>query len=101
MASIRVEGSKTQHLLGPAHLNVASPNPSDNRTLMGILRRAAGMPFGLPAWRWMLEPAMMVLRTEPELILKSCWVVPGTLTEAGFTFEHPDLADAIKEISGR
>ncbi|EAR24718.1 cell-division inhibitor [marine actinobacterium PHSC20C1] len=82
-------------------INVASPNPSDNRTLMGILRRAAGMPFGLPAWRWMLEPAMMVLRTEPELILKSRWVVPGTLTEAGFTFEHPDLADAIAEITGR
>ncbi|MGV8858917.1 epimerase [Rhodoglobus sp.] len=87
----------TDTISGP--VNVASPNPSDNRTLMSILRRAAGMPFGLPAWRWMLEPAMWVLRTEPELILKSRWVVPGTLTEAGFTFEHPDLADAIEEIT--
>lgn len=82
-------------------VNVASPNPSDNRTLMSILRRAAGIPFGLPAWRWMLEPAMWVLRTEPELILKSRWVIPGTLTEAGFTFEHPDLADAIEDIAAR
>ncbi|MEV8254428.1 DUF1731 domain-containing protein [Rhodoglobus sp. NPDC076762] len=88
----------TDTIAGP--VNLASPNPSDNRTLMGILRKAVGAPFGLPAWRWMLEPAMGVLRTEPELILKSRWVVPGTLTEAGFTFEHPDLADAIADISG-
>ena len=87
----------TETISGP--VNVASPNPSDNRTLMRTLRRAVGAPIGLPAWRWMLEPAMWVLRTEPELILKSRWVVPSTLTEAGFTFEHPDLADAIEDIT--
>ncbi|MGV8912546.1 MAG: epimerase [Rhodoglobus sp.] len=89
----------TDTITGP--INVASPNPSDNRTLMSILRRAAGMPFGLPAWRWMLEPAMWVLRTEPELILKSRWVVPGTLTEAGFTFEYSEISDAIENIVRR
>ncbi|MBH0130910.1 TIGR01777 family oxidoreductase [Salinibacterium sp. NK8237] len=89
----------TDTISGP--VNLASPNPSDNRTLMSILRRAAGMPFGLPSWRWMLEPAMGVLRTEPELILKSRWVIPGTLTEAGFTFEHPDLEAAIGKITAR
>ncbi|MBH0083893.1 epimerase [Salinibacterium sp. SWN167] len=88
----------TDTIAGP--VNLASPNPSDNRTLMGILRTAVGAPFGLPAWRWMLEPAMWVLRTEPELILKSRWVIPGTLTEAGFTFEYPDLADAIADVAG-
>jgi NAD dependent epimerase/dehydratase family enzyme len=79
-------------------VNVASPHPTDNRTLMRTLRGAVGMRIGLPAWRWMLEPAMWLLRTEPELVLKSRWVVPETLAEAGFTFEHADLRDT---ASGR
>ncbi len=53
------------------------------------------MPIGLPAWRWMLEPAMWALRTEPELVLKSRWVVPGALTEAGYAFARPRLEQAI------
>lgn len=76
-------------------VNLASPEPSDNRTLMRALRTKAGMPIGLPAWRWMLEPAMWALRTEPELVLKSRWVVPGVLDAAGYTFRRPHLEDAI------
>src|SRR5690606_33253683 len=56
-------------IAGP--VNLATPHPVDNRKLMRTLRRAVRMPVGLPAWRWMLEPAMWVLRTEPELVLKS------------------------------
>lgn len=76
-------------------VNLASPHPSDNRTLMRTLRREVRMPVGLPAWRWMLEPAMWVLRTEPELVLKSRWVVPGVLAEAGYTFRYPHLEAAV------
>lgn len=76
-------------------VNLASPNPTDNRTLMTTLRKRAGMPIGLPAWRWMLEPAMWVLRTEPELVLKSRWVIPGVLTDAGYAFARPALVDAV------
>lgn len=83
-------------IAGP--VNVASPRPSDNRTLMGILRRAVRAPIGLPAFRWMLEPAMWALRTEPELVLKSRWVTPERLTDAGFEFACPDLAQAVEAI---
>lgn len=79
-------------------VNIAAPHPVDNRTLMRTLRRTVGMPVGLPAWRWMLEPAMWVLRTEPELVLKSRWVLPERLTEAGFVFSHPDLDEALATI---
>lgn len=85
-------------LAGP--VNLASPNPEDNRALMRSLRRAVGAPFGLPAWRWMLEPAMWVLRTEPELVLKSRWVLPEVLTEHGFAFTFTDLDDAIADVAG-
>jgi len=84
---------------GPVTL--ASPSPSDNQTLMQTLRGSVGVPIGLPAWRWMLEPAMWALRTEPELVLKSRWVVPGTLVEAGYAFEHPDLSTAITSVTAR
>lgn len=82
-------------------VNLASPHPSDNRTLMRTMRRIVGAPFGLPAYRWMLEPAMWVLRTEPELVLKSRWVVPQRLIDAGFVFRHPDLDGALRAAGGR
>jgi uncharacterized protein len=84
-------------------VNIASPYPTDNRGLMRALRRTVGMPLGLPAWRWMLEPAMRMLRTEPELVLKSRWVLPATLVDAGFEFRHPHLHEALADVarSGR
>jgi len=83
-------------LEGP--VNLSSPNPSDNRTLMAELRRTVGMPLGVPAPRWLLEPAMWVLRNESELLLKSRWAVPEKLTEAGFEFRWPDLGPALDDV---
>lgn len=79
-------------------VNVAVPEASDNRTLMRTLRSVVGMPVGLPSLRWMLEIAMWVLRTEPELILKSRWVFPERLVDAGFRFAHTDLRAAFAEV---
>ena len=78
--------------------NLSAPNPSDNRALMAALRRTVHAPVGLPAWRFMLEPAMWALRTEPELVLKSRWVVPETLTNAGYRFAHPELEPALRDV---
>lgn len=82
-------------------VNMASPHAVENRELMRTLRRAVHAPFGIPAWRFMLEPAMFVLRTEPELVLKSRWVAPKRLLDAGFAFRFPDLDGAVQEIRGR
>ncbi|MBX3093529.1 MAG: DUF1731 domain-containing protein [Cryobacterium sp.] len=79
-------------------VNVSSPNPSDNRTLMRTIRRVLGIPFGLPAFRWMTELGAIAIRTETELILKSRWVVPERLTGAGFIFEYPQLEAALRNI---
>ncbi|GAB2985032.1 epimerase [Frigoribacterium salinisoli] len=83
-------------LEGP--INVVSPHPSDNRTLMRTLRRVLGVPIGLPAQRWMLELGTWVLRTETELVLKSRWVLPEKLVAAGYEFRHPHLDEALKQI---
>lgn len=84
-------------LSGP--VNIASPEASDNRTLMRALRQAVGARVGLPAQRWMLELGMWALRTEPELVLKSRWVVPEKLTEAGFRFTHTDLRTVLADVA--
>jgi NAD dependent epimerase/dehydratase family enzyme len=84
-----------ERLDGP--VNLSSPNPSDNRTLMAELRRAAGMPIGIPAPRWLLEPALWVLRNESELLLKSRWVLPERLQSAGFHFRWSALGPAVDD----
>jgi NAD dependent epimerase/dehydratase family enzyme len=73
-----------------AELDEAAPHPLPNRHFMAALRRAWGMPFGLPAKGWMIEAGALLLRTESELILKSRRVVPGRLLADGFSFLYPD-----------
>ena len=82
-------------------VNLAAPNPSDDRTLMAALRRILGVPFGLPLHRWMLEPGAWLIRTETALLLKSRWVVPERLLAAGFRFRHPDLEPALRDVLRR
>ncbi|MBO1902777.1 DUF1731 domain-containing protein [Leucobacter weissii] len=79
-------------------VNLVAPKPVDNRSLMRALRRVVGAPVGLPATRAMLEPAMWALRTEPELVLKSRWVAPGVLAEAGYVFAHAELEPALRSL---
>ncbi|MCS4276988.1 NAD dependent epimerase/dehydratase family enzyme [Mycetocola sp. BIGb0189] len=80
-------------------INVSSPGTVTNAEFMRELRRSVGVPVEMPAFRWMIEPAMAVLRTESEMILKSRWVIPETLENAGFTFGYPTLAPALTQIA--
>lgn len=64
-------------------MNLASPNPLPYAEFMRALRRAAGVPIGLPATKWMLEIGAFFMRTETELVLKSRRVVPGLLLAEG------------------
>lgn len=79
-------------------INAAAPTATDNRGMMRSLPAAVGAPFGLPTPRWMLELGSVLIRTETELVLKSRWVVPERLLEAGFRFEYPELEPALRGI---
>ena len=85
-----------RELDGP--INLSSPNPTDSVGLMRTIRRAVGAPFGLPVHRWLLEPGAWAIRTETELVLKSRWVLPERLVEAGYRFRHPELGAAIRDV---
>ncbi|MGP9652353.1 epimerase [Glutamicibacter sp. AOP38-B1-38] len=80
-------------------VNLSAPYPVTNAELMSSLRRVAGRRFGLPAYRWMLEPAMFVLRVEPEMLLKSRWVLPETLERSGYEFTWPELHPALADVA--
>jgi uncharacterized protein (TIGR01777 family) len=82
-------------------VNLAAPNPVPNAEMMRTLRKVCGVPFGLPAARWMLEVGALFLRTETELIIKSRRVVPGRLLEAGFEFEFPHLQGALEDLCAK
>jgi uncharacterized protein (TIGR01777 family) len=86
-------------LSGP--VNLAAPNPVPNAEFMRSLRRAWGMPIGLPAPSWMLEIGAFFLRTETELILKSRRVVPTRLLQAGFDFRFPNWDVASRDLVAR
>ena len=79
-------------------VNLAAPNPLPNAAFMRDLRQAWGIGVGLPAPRPLLEIGALFLRTETELILKSRRVVPGCLTQTGFTFQFPDWPDAARDL---
>jgi uncharacterized protein (TIGR01777 family) len=79
-------------------VNVCSPGPLPNAEFMRDLRRAWGIPIGMPATRWMLEIGAYFLRTETELILKSRRVIPGRLLQSGFEFQFPHWPDAARDL---
>jgi NAD dependent epimerase/dehydratase family enzyme len=85
-----------ENITGP--VNVSTPGVSDNTKLMAALRRAVRMPIGIPAPRWLLEIGMIVLQQESELVLKSRWVTPEKLTDAGFEFRWTDIDAATKAL---
>src|SRR5262245_44050069 len=86
-------------------VNVAAPHPVPYRDFMRMLRRAAGVPIGLPATRWMLAVGTRLLRTESELVLKSRRVVPRRLLASGFHFDYPEWmlagADLVRRSRSR
>ncbi|QEC77414.1 TIGR01777 family oxidoreductase [Mucilaginibacter ginsenosidivorax] len=78
--------------------NCAAPYAEKNADFMRLIRKAYGMPVGLPAPQWLLEIGALVIGTEPELILKSRWVKPRRLMDAGFKFQYEKAEYAIHDI---
>lgn len=82
-------------------VNVSAPEPLPNAAFMRALGAAWGIRFGLPATRWMVELGAWALRTESELVLKSRYVVPKRLLDAGFRFGFPAWPDAARDLCRR
>ncbi|QEG39193.1 TIGR01777 family oxidoreductase [Roseimaritima ulvae] len=78
----------------------SSPHPVSQIEFMRTLRRAVGMPIGLPAFEWMVRfGAPYLLRTDPELALYGRYVVSERLPQQGFVFAYPELEAALQAWS--
>jgi uncharacterized protein (TIGR01777 family) len=88
-----------EEISGP--VNVASGGPVTNAQLMAQVRAAVGRRRGVPTPAWLLELGGRIIRTEPELVLKSRWVDPAALRESGYTFAYPTLDGALADTVAR
>ncbi len=68
--------------------NICAPNPTDNETMMRHLRKKHDAFIDLPTKKWMLKVGSLLLQTKAELVLKSRWVIPTKLLQAGFVFQR-------------
>jgi len=82
-----------QELTGP--FNLVGPTPARaaevTKTLAKLMRRPHWL--GLPTWA-----VRLMGEAGPELLLASQRILPAKLVEAGFTFEHSTIAEAIGAI---
>jgi len=80
-------------------VNLAAPAPLPNGEFMQILREQLGIPFGIPTPQWLLQVGAFLLRTEPELVLKSRYVFPEKLLNERFVFRYPFIDEAFDNLA--
>ncbi|MFK8162123.1 MAG: TIGR01777 family oxidoreductase [Lewinella sp.] len=77
----------------------SAPHPVNNKDFMKALRKAAGIPIGLPAPAALVRfGAKYVFHTDPELALYGRYVIPERLMGEGFSFQFPELGKALEEL---
>jgi uncharacterized protein (TIGR01777 family) len=86
------------HDLVDGAVNLAAPEPLPNADFTRILAEEWGAVRLIPTREWMVEVGAWLLRTEPELVLKSRRVVPKRLIEQGFKFEFPRWTEAARDL---
>lgn len=79
-------------------VNCNAPDVISNAVLMRTVRKAYGIPFGIPMPTWLLAIGAKIIGTETELILKSRWVKPTILLESGFEFKFGKIEEAAHDI---
>lgn len=91
-----------EHIINSSHIegviNVVSPKPTTNNLLMRAIRKELKMPFGIPMPSILLSLGAIIIKTEPELILKSRNVIPSKLLASGFSFRYDTLDKTLKAL---
>jgi uncharacterized protein (TIGR01777 family) len=78
--------------------NCSAPGPVTNEELMKTFRKILYAKWALPSPTWLLKIGAVIISTETELILKSRWVLPQKLLNAGYEFRFPELKSALMDI---
>ena len=76
-----------------------APHPVSQEDFMRELRRAIGIPFGLPVAEWVVRlGAYWFLRTDPELVLLGRYCTSRRLKDEGYSFLFPKLGAAMEDL---
>ncbi|NYG38619.1 DUF1731 domain-containing protein [Janibacter alkaliphilus] len=76
----------------------AAPHPVRNAELMAALRRTLRRPAAPPTPGALLRIGAVALRSDPALALTGRHCTSTVLAEAGFTFEHPTIDEALADL---
>lgn len=76
-------------------INLAAPNPVQNRTFAGAMGRVLRRPALIPVPGCVLKTVMGELG---EVLLSSQRALPVKLLDDGFRFEYPDIGPALKQL---
>ena len=79
-------------------VNVVTPNPVKNKDFMKQVRNEIGIPFGIPLSKTLLKFGAKIIKTEPELVLKSRNVIPKRLLDNGFEFKLGTIEKTLKNL---
>lgn len=83
---------------GAGVLVASSPNPVRNAELMAALRRAVHRPPAPPTPTFAVRLGALVLRSDPALALTGRRAVPKRLLAEGFSFRHPHIEEALRDL---
>lgn len=81
-------------------VNVTSPEPVQNETLMAELRRHLNRPWSPPVPAALVRLGALIMGSDPALALTGRRCIPARLSEAGFQFRFPGLTDALDDLFG-
>lgn len=79
-------------------VNVTSPHPVWNETLMAQLRHHLNRPWSPPAPALLVRVGAWLMRSDPAIALTGRRCLPSRLLDAGFRFEFPDLRVALDDL---
>lgn len=79
-------------------VNCTSTTSPTNAEFLKALRKTLNVPVGIPQPTFLLKLGAIVIGTESELILKSRYVFPEKLIDAGFQFKFEDCREALDDL---
>lgn len=81
-------------------VNVTSPNPVHNETLMKELRKHLHRPWSPPTPAPLVKFGAWLMGSDPAIALTGRTCIPARLLDLGFEFEFPDLYRALDDLLG-
>jgi len=78
--------------------NASAPAPVKNRQFMKTLRGACRTKISFKSPEFLLKIGAQLIGTEPEMVLKSRYVVPERLLNEGYNFHYTNIHDVFENL---